>query len=298
MFSHPCSTTIVVCTWNRASLLREHLASIVAQDADNWEAVYVNDGSTDETESVLAEVCAAHPARIRYTTSPNRGPGPARNLGVRAARGDYVLFIDDDATAPTNWVSGMLAARERAGARVLCGGILPYRLNTAAERYLHYRMQTTLGPRSKVMRAAPSGNLLVERALFLSVGGFPEIRLPAGEDWELSYRLRAAGAAIHYDPAAAVVHRYDREFDRVRAVVRRMGGSGVALQRLAGRSPGPYVALSTARSLAAPLLVPLRYPSDLYLTALRMEWAFACGRIAAYLASKTDPADSSWGASG
>ncbi len=289
------AAAVIVCTWNRASLLSENIASILRQDADDWEAVYVNDGSTDNTAAVLAEAVADHPDRIRCITTENRGPGPARNRGVQAVRADYILFLDDDATAPPGWIRGMLAARERRQARALCGGILPHRIETPAERYLHYRMQTTLGPRPKILRGAPAGNLLVERALFEAVGGFPELRLPAGEDWALSQRIRAAGARIHYDPAAPVVHRYDRDLERVRAVVRRMGAAGVDLQRLAGRPPAPYVALSTLRSIAAPATIPLHYPPDLYLTALRMEWAFARGRLAAYFAASAgaDASDAS-----
>jgi GT2 family glycosyltransferase len=256
--------------------------AVLAQDGPRFEAVYVNDGSTDETAALL-DRRAAESATLRVIHTGNRGPGAARNTAARTARGAYLLFLDDDAVPPPGWLDAMLAARQRHGCRVLCGGIAPYALDTPAERYLHHRMQRSLGTRPRTLRAAPSGNLLVERALFEHVGGFAEARWGAAEDWDLCLRLRAAGAEIVYDPAATVRHRYQRAWPAARERVLAMGRTGMVMTRTRGGNPHAYAALNLVRWAASPVWAAWRYPPALYLAALRMETAFITARLREYL---------------
>lgn len=68
----------------------------MAQDDADWEAIVVDDGSTDETLSVARKWQAAYPDRIRWLTQDNAGPGAARNRGAQQASGDWLLFLDAD----------------------------------------------------------------------------------------------------------------------------------------------------------------------------------------------------------
>ncbi len=275
--------TIVAATYNRAPLLRENIASILAQEGDAWEAVYVDDGSTDETPEVLDAHAKAHPARFRYIRIVNQGPGPARNAGVKLARGEYILFTDDDATAPPDWVSHMLDCRASHGCDVLCGGIAPFSLETPAERYMHYRFQKSLGAYPKPIKAAPTLNLLLPTVLFHKVGGFREERLTAAEDWDLCLRMAATGARMFYDPAVCVTHRYSRDWDAAAARIRAMGEMGLRVCAEHHGHPAAYVAYSMARFMASPIWIPWHYPLDLYGAVLRMEALFAWSRAKAFL---------------
>lgn len=84
--------SVVVPTFNRAALLREALESVARQTYTNFEAIVVDDGSTDETREVVA-ASAVEPV---YIYQENQGRGAARNAGVRCARGELVAFLDSD----------------------------------------------------------------------------------------------------------------------------------------------------------------------------------------------------------
>jgi len=84
--------SVVIPVYNGARTVPHALASVFAQSFTDYEVVVVNDGSTDDTASVLA----GYGDRIRVSSQPNRGLSAARNAGVRASGGEYLAFIDDD----------------------------------------------------------------------------------------------------------------------------------------------------------------------------------------------------------
>lgn len=278
-----CEASVVVCTRNRRGLLAQNIESLLAQRHPSFEIIYVDDGSTDDTPKLLDKTQAQHHGLISVVRANHRGPGPARNDGAAIARGKYLLFIDDDATAPPDWIPQMLRLRHAHHCAVLCGGIEPFSLESPVERYRHYRMTTALGHKPRELKSAPTGNLLVERAAFQAAGGFRNLFLPAAEDWDLSYRLRQQGARIFYDPAVAVIHRYSPDLARAQRAIIATGAAGVYVARLQGRSAAAYTAYALLRLAASPVLVPQRYPVDLYGLALRMEWLFATSRVRAYV---------------
>jgi glycosyltransferase involved in cell wall biosynthesis len=91
--------TVIICTRNRAKLLRDAMASVVEQGIpkSDYEIVVVDNASTDETPDVVAEFRGS--AHIRYVHEEKLGLCIARNTGWRAASGRYVAFFDDDAIA-------------------------------------------------------------------------------------------------------------------------------------------------------------------------------------------------------
>ena len=84
--------SVIVPVYNGAATISRVLASVFAQSYSDYEVVVLDDGSTDDTASVLA----GYGDRIRVISQPNRGLSAARNAGVRASGGEYVAFIDDD----------------------------------------------------------------------------------------------------------------------------------------------------------------------------------------------------------
>lgn len=89
------AVSVVIPVYNVASFLPRCLDSVLNQTFSDWEAVCVNDGSTDASGEILAEY-AARDSRIRVITKSNGGLSDARNVGTAAARGDYVLYLDSD----------------------------------------------------------------------------------------------------------------------------------------------------------------------------------------------------------
>ncbi|TMA95115.1 MAG: glycosyltransferase [Deltaproteobacteria bacterium] len=86
------SVSIVIATYNRAQFLVETIRSILNQQLQNFELIVVDDGSTDDTERLLA----GYRSQLRYLYQENRGPSAARNLGVRCANADWISIQDSD----------------------------------------------------------------------------------------------------------------------------------------------------------------------------------------------------------
>lgn len=277
-----CAVSVIIPTHNRERELAENLESVLAQGFRDYEVICVDDGSTDATPELLQAYCRRYPQRLRSLRAACGAPGPARNAGARLARGEWLLFTDDDVTVPENWIERMLDRRAAHGATALCGGIAPYSVKRPVERYLHFRVQGALGRRAGPIKAAPMMNFLVSRARFDAAGGFLEERLKAAEDWEFCRRLRRDGQPIIYDPTVEVVHRYQRDLAPALERMRDAGAAGVAIWLKDHPGAAWYTAYSLARALAGPLWIPMRYPYDVFFMALRMEWVFALARARAY----------------
>lgn len=86
--------SIVIPTFNRAKLIETAINSVLAQNFTDWELVIVDDGSTDETRSIVAPYLGD--ARIRYHFQENKELNGARNTGIDLASGTYICFLDDD----------------------------------------------------------------------------------------------------------------------------------------------------------------------------------------------------------
>src|SRR5438309_1030869 len=91
--TRPLSVSVVIPTFNREHLIGRAIASVLPQLTSNDELLVVDDGSTDNTRTAVAEF---RDERIRYIRQPNQGAGAARNRGTREAVGDVIAFLDSD----------------------------------------------------------------------------------------------------------------------------------------------------------------------------------------------------------
>ena len=94
--------SVVIPVYNVKDYLPKCIDSVLAQDFEDYEVILIDDGSTDgESGEICDRYAAAHPERIRAIHKPNGGVGEARNVGIEAAQGEYLIFIDsDDYIAP------------------------------------------------------------------------------------------------------------------------------------------------------------------------------------------------------
>ena len=88
------TVSVVMPTYNRADLLPKTIASILSQDFDDFELLIVDDGSTDNTAALIKEFQDKNCFTLKYYSQQNKGPGAARNLGMKNASGDFFIFID------------------------------------------------------------------------------------------------------------------------------------------------------------------------------------------------------------
>ena len=109
--------SIIIPVYNVGLYLRECLDSVLNQTFADWEAICVNDGSTDCSEEILKEY-ALKDERIRYVSKDNGGTSTARNVGMKLAKGDYLVFLDGD-----DWLeleSLQVIAEHLNGEEIIC----------------------------------------------------------------------------------------------------------------------------------------------------------------------------------
>ena len=105
--------SIILPTFNRMNFIPTAISSIKSQLCQDWELIVVDDGSVDDTISVLTELIRDIAERVTILTQENSGPGIARNSGIKASRGLYIAFFDSDDTWEENHLSSCLEVLDR-----------------------------------------------------------------------------------------------------------------------------------------------------------------------------------------
>jgi glycosyltransferase involved in cell wall biosynthesis len=251
--------SVAIPTFNRADFLRETLAGIAAQQfpRDHFEVLVIDNNSRDHTRSVVEAFARAHPAP-RYVLETQQGLDFARNRAINEARGDIILFGDDDILVQPDWLAQMSVplladTAERIGA---VGGevipIFPDGLpDWVREWHAPLAFRSDTGPLEA--RHSPMGaNLAFPKWVFDRIGPFHTALDRAagnyfsGGDSEMIRRVRSAGLEIWFSPDAAVKHqmpasrttfRYARRhaFDSARSRVIDRASQPGATAYLAGR---------------------------------------------------------------
>jgi glycosyltransferase involved in cell wall biosynthesis len=201
--------SLIIPTFNHARFVGAAIDSALAQTVSAFEVIVVDDGSTDETPTVLAR----YAARVRVLRQENRGLSAARNAGLAAAHGTFVSFLDaDDVMAPTK-LAAQLEVLERSHAigwtycDVLMETVATGATARASERfgYASRALDGWLFPELIHGNFIPAIAPLVRRTALEAAGGFDE-RLTALEDWDMWLRLSLIAEA-RYTPAVLVTYR-------------------------------------------------------------------------------------------
>ncbi len=181
--------SVIIPARNAAATLSQTLDSVSAQTVGDWEVIIVDDGSTDATAAVI-ESYAARDKRFSALAGRGEGAGSARNLGIAAARGKYLHFLDaDDWNDPSFYEKMLSALRALPGAaiaysacrRVMAGGLLtePYPIpDLSADAFGAFARGCPIAIHA----------VLAERALIVRVGAF-DTALGNCEDWDLWQRV-------------------------------------------------------------------------------------------------------------
>ena len=117
--------TVAICTHNRAASLEKAVRSVLRQMTGDTELLIIDNASTDDTPVVAAQLVAANP-RVEVVREDELGLSAARNAALKKARGQFVLFLDDDATAEPDWLAAyqrFLSAPPSAKIAVVGGAV-------------------------------------------------------------------------------------------------------------------------------------------------------------------------------
>lgn len=102
--------SVIIPCYQQGCFLLDAISSLQAQTYTNWEAVIVNDGSTDDTDLLANKICKSD-LRVKYISKPNGGLSSARNAGLAVARGNWIQFLDaDDLLLPDKFTRQIEAA--------------------------------------------------------------------------------------------------------------------------------------------------------------------------------------------
>lgn len=113
--------SIIIPAYNIEAYIEECLLSVLKQSYQNIEVIVINDGSSDNTLTTIENVILSD-SRVRLISQSNAGVSVARNTGLDAATGDYVVFIDGDDWVEPNFVESIVSYALTTGADVIKGG--------------------------------------------------------------------------------------------------------------------------------------------------------------------------------
>nr|WP_286944624.1 glycosyltransferase family 2 protein [Pseudomonas sp. UBA6718] len=222
--------SVVIPTYNYAAVLPRAVESVLAQLDESAELIVIDDGSTDDSQQVLARLLERHAGRFRAVHKANGGAASARNLGIDEAAGDFLIFLDaDDELAPgalqavrqhlqaqpqTRLVIGAhIAISEDGKSREHKPGVLP---EPALERLRAYLLDKRL--------ALSNGACVMHREVFAR-GRYPQA-FRSAEDIPVFAQALANYPCSRLDQPLALIHKHD---DSLRHQFQHAKAGGLAL---------------------------------------------------------------------
>ncbi len=206
--------SVVIPVRNGAGSIGRCLASFAAQtlDPSRYEIVVANDGSTDDTAAVCRGLQL--PCAVRVLDLPPSGQGPATNVAIRAAAGDYVLLSAGDIVAHPELLDRHLGAHLSARDEIGVLGYLPYHPDLPTDPFMEFIVSdgTQFGyayikdPNDVPPTYAYAPNLSYWRETLVDAGGFDEDYVWGMQDIDLGVRMRLRGVRMIYDPRAIGWH--------------------------------------------------------------------------------------------
>lgn len=195
-----CTVSVIIPTHNHGNLISQTLDSVFAQTFQDYEVIVVNDGSTDDTEQVLAPL--ARQGRISYLAQGNRGQAAARNHGLTRAKGQFIAFLDDDDLWPSDKLQWQVEILKEQPDTVLVYGLCnefglregqtpaPDAPNgDVADRFLEFNYIVS------------PGSTLIRADALRRIEGF-DTRIWGADDWDLYLRLARIGKFAYRDRLA------------------------------------------------------------------------------------------------
>ncbi len=296
------SWSVIICTRDRTEALAKCLDAVVAARVGEGEILVVDNDPSDELTRQLA---VRYP--VRYIREPRRGLNWARAAGAAAARGEILLYTDDDVVVDSGWISGVLSAFVSPRVGAVTGLTLPYELETPAQELFEFYgghrrgferrvFDDTVIPAPAAGLVGNGANMAIRRDLALTLGLFDcEMDVGtvtrSGGDTYAFYRLLAGGYRIVYTPEALVWHRHRRDDAALRTMLYGYSVgvftflARVLLQHRDLQALDVGMAWFLKQHVKQALLALLRRPDALPGDLVAAEWRGAFAAPWAYLAS-------------
>jgi glycosyltransferase involved in cell wall biosynthesis len=225
----------IICTYNRANILQGAIESLIQQTADNgiFEIIVVDNNSTDNTREIVEQF--GNIENLRYVFEPNQGLSHARNRGYLEAQGKYVAYIDDDARADKEWISGIQRILEDLDPHplVIGGPIYPFYLSDKPDWFLDKYEIHSWGDEPRFLKRNEyfyGSNMVFSKDVLEESGGFDTERGVSGETLNLGeetvlfdkiWKKSGNGNNFYYSPDLIVYHLVPPERMSIRYFLKR-----------------------------------------------------------------------------
>jgi glycosyltransferase involved in cell wall biosynthesis len=229
--------SVVAPTYNRRASLQRLLEALERQSfpATQFEVIVVDDGSSDGTPDFVRAWPASY--GLQVLEQQHAGPAAARNRGVAAARGELIVFLDDDVVPAPDLLHEHVTTHAEQPNAVVIGPMSPpgdwprpIWVRWEEEQLLSQYHAMIAGLWSCTARQFYTGNASLARARFVEAGGF-DVTFQRAEDVELGYRLHDLGATFVFNPNADVLHYAYRSFESWCRTPYQYGRYDVVMQR-------------------------------------------------------------------
>ncbi len=228
--------SVIIPTYNRARLLPRLAEALAAQSHAGSEVVFVDDGSDDDTPAALGEICDRHDG-WRMFRQENAGPAAARNLGVGAASGELLVFLDDDCVPHPRFIEEHVLTHVTRGKGYAAAGHTPWHPDLEVSPFMEMALRGVLFAFNRItdhdnlsFTCFYTANCSVRRDDLVAIGGFDEA-LRFYEDADLAYRLRERGISLVYNERAVAYHAEPVDLAQFLTRQRAAGTSAVQMVR-------------------------------------------------------------------
>ena len=225
--------SVVVCTFNGSRTIRQCLEGLEKLRYANYEVIVVDDGSTDGAGEIALQY------NVRVIRTENRGLSNARNLGLHAATGEIIAYIDDDASPDPDWLSYLALTFRRTNSAGVGGPNIPFPDDGQVAACIAHAPG---GPTHVLLsdqeaEHIPGCNMAFRRDWLQSIGGFDAQFHVAGDDVDACWRIQEAGGRLGFNPAAMVLHHCR---STLRGFWKQQVGYGKAEAMVERKWPGKY----------------------------------------------------------
>lgn len=214
--------SVIIPTSNRAGLLKKVLGNFVEQTypPDKFEVIVIDDGSVDNTESIVKNLQNKMPYKLSYIKQRNQGPAAARNKGLNHARSDIVLFIGDDILPSKELIKQHFESHcKTPGVAVL--GFTDWSKELKITDFMHYiapnglqfRYGSIKDPHNCDFRHFYTSNISLSKKWFTDEQFDEDFPFATLEDTELAYRLKNKGLKIIFNKNAVSYHCHHTTLD-------------------------------------------------------------------------------------
>ncbi|MCE4566642.1 glycosyltransferase [Maribellus sp. CM-23] len=206
--------SIIIAVYNRTGEVKELLESAENLDFDRerFEFLFVDDGSKDGFQNYIEHYRSKTGIQIRTIYQENKGPGEARNNGMRNASGQYFIFVDSDCMFPSHWLCTIDREIKQHGYEAFGGPDTCHESFSPLLKAITYSMTSKLGTggtrgqKKSIGKFYPrSFNMGIHRKVFENIGGMNQLR--HGQDMDFSQRIYDAGYKVGLISDAFVYHK-------------------------------------------------------------------------------------------